>query len=82
MALDGKVIYPEDVDKEKEFNAVSNIRSSNRLFTFYKKGIRNGETIELKHDDSYKAVVCGERSVEYGGDVYFLSNLILISLKF
>jgi len=39
LSFEGKVIYPKDVNKEKEFEEVSKAREQGARFSFYKKGI-------------------------------------------
>lgn len=75
LSFDGKVIYPENVDKEKEFDKVSEIRNESRLFSFYKKGLENGDEVVFIKDRNITAKVCGEREVEYNGQVWKLSPL-------
>lgn len=75
LSFDGKVIYPEKVDKEKEFDKVTTTRKQSALFSFYKKGLSDGDEISFISDNSIKAVVCGEREVEYGGQTWKLSPL-------
>ncbi len=75
LSFDGKVIFPKDIDKEKEFDEVSKAREESRLFTFYRKGIKNGDEIVFKDDENIIAKVVGEREVEYGGQVWKLTPL-------
>jgi len=75
LSFDGKVIYPENVNKEKVFDEVSKVRKQSRLFSFYKKGLKNGDEIIFKDDEKIKVKVVGEREVEYGGQIWKLSPL-------
>ncbi|MFA6171691.1 MAG: GIY-YIG nuclease family protein [Patescibacteria group bacterium] len=75
LSFKGKIIYPENVDQEKEFDEVSKVREESRLFTFYRKGIKNGEIVVFKDDENISAKVVGEREVEYEGQVWKLSPL-------
>ncbi len=75
LSFDGKVIYPKDVNKEKEFDEVSKAREQGARFSFYKKGIKDGEEIVFIADKEITAKVVGEREVEYGGQVWKLSPL-------
>lgn len=75
LSFEGKVIYPKNVDKEKEFDEVSESRKQSELFSFYKKGLKNGDIITFIDDKSITAKVCGEREVEFGGQKYKLSPL-------
>lgn len=75
LSLDGTVIYPEKINKEKEFDEVSTARKQGALFSFYRKGIKNGDEISFISDDKVVAKVVGERDVEYGGQSWKLSPL-------
>lgn len=75
LSFDGKVIYPKDVDKEKEFDEVSKTREQGARFSFYKKGVKDGEEIVFIADKEITAKVVGEREVEYGGQIWKLSPL-------
>ena len=75
LSFDGKVIYPKDVNKEKEFDEVSKAREQGVRFSFYKKGIKNGEEIVFIADKEITAKVVGEREVEYGEQIWKLAPL-------
>ncbi len=75
LSFEGKVIYPKDVNKEKEFDEVSKAREQGVRFSFYKKGIKNGEEIVFIADKEITAKVVGEREVEYGEQTWRLSPL-------
>ena len=75
LSFEGKVIYPKDVNKEKEFDEVSKAREQGVRFSFYKKGIKNGEEIVFIADKEITAKVVGEREVEYGEQIWKLSPL-------
>ncbi|MDD3190394.1 MAG: GIY-YIG nuclease family protein [Candidatus Pacebacteria bacterium] len=75
LSFDGKVIYPKDVNKEKEFDEVSKAREQGARFSFYKKGIKDGEEIVFRDDKEITARVVGEREVEYGEQIWKLSPL-------
>jgi hypothetical protein len=77
LSFEGKVIYPKDIDKEKEFDELAKSREQSAKFSFYKKGIQNGEEIVFITDKDITAKVVGERDVEYGGQIYKLSPLTL-----
>jgi hypothetical protein len=77
LSFEGKVIYPKDIDKEKEFDEVAKSREQSAKFSFYRKGIQNGEEIVFIADKDITAKVVGERDVEYGGQVFKLSPLTL-----
>ncbi|CAB1276132.1 GIY-YIG nuclease family protein [Candidatus Nitrosacidococcus tergens] len=84
LSFDGKVIYPEKINKEKEFEEIAITRNSEEtattrkqgaLFSFYKKGLKDGEQIRFAADNAIIATVAGEREVEYGGQTWKLSPL-------
>lgn len=75
LSFKGKIVYPEDIDQEKEFDKVSKVRKQSALFSFYKKGLKNGDEVVFRDDENVVAIVCGEREVKYEGQVWKLSPL-------
>ncbi len=75
LSFDGNVIYPDKVDKEKEFDVVTVARKQSALFSFYRKGLQVGEEIRFIPDNTIIATVVGEREVEYGDQNWKLSPL-------
>ena len=75
LSFEGTVIYPEKINKEKEFDEVSTARKQGALFSFYKKGLKVGDVINFISDDTITATVSGEREVDYGGQTWKLSPL-------
>lgn len=75
LSFDGKVIFPEKIHKEKEFDVVATIRKQGALFSFYQKGLKDGDQIVFIADDTLTAKVVGEREVEFGDQVWKLSPL-------
>ena len=75
LAFDGKVVYPKHIDKEREFDEVTQSRKQGALFSFYRKGLKNGDVITFAQDKTISATVVGEREVEYDGEIYKLSPL-------
>jgi hypothetical protein len=75
LCFEGRVIYPKNVNQEKEFEEISKTRKQGELFSFYKKGLKNGDKISFIKDKNIVATVCGEREVEYNGQVWKLSPL-------
>jgi len=75
LSFDGKIIFPSNINKEKEFDKVSEIRNQSSLFSFYKKGLKNGDEILFIKDKNIVAKICGEREVEYREQVWKLSPL-------
>lgn len=75
LSFEGKVIYPENINQAKEFDEVSKIRKQGKLFSFYKKGLKNGDEVVFIKDKNVVATVRGEREVEYQGQTWKLSPL-------
>jgi len=75
LSFDGRVIYPELVNKEKEFDVVATTRKQSALFSFYRKGLKDGDEIKFISDNTIVATVAGEREVEFGGQIWKLSPL-------
>lgn len=75
LSFDGELIYPEGVDKEATLDKVARSRAQGALFSFYRKGIKDGEDISFVLDPEISAIVCGEREVAYGGQTWKLSPL-------
>lgn len=75
ISFEGRVIYPEKVNKEREFDKITQTRKQGALFSFYRIGLKNGDMIELISDKSIVARVSGDREVEYGGQNWKLSPL-------
>lgn len=75
LSFDGTVIYPAKTNKEREFDEIATVRRQGALFSFYKKGLKNGDTISFIADEDITATVTGEREVEYGGQTWKLSPL-------
>ena len=75
LSFDGKIVYPEKVNKEKEFDEVTRIRKQGEKFSFYRKGLKDGDMIVFSADKNITAKVVGEREVEYEGQAWKLSPL-------
>lgn len=75
LSFDGNIIFPKDINKEKQFDEVSKAREQGVLFSFYRKGIKKGEEVFFVADKDITAKVIGEREVEYGGQIWKLSPL-------
>jgi len=75
LSFEGRVIFPKVVDKDKEFDEVSKAREQGARFSFYKKGIKDGEEIVFISDKEITAKIIGEREVEYGEQIWKLSPL-------
>ena len=75
LSFEGNVVYPKDVKQDAEFDEVTKARRQGQLFSFYKKGLKNGDEIIFIDDKDIVVKVVGEREVEYGGQVWKLSPL-------
>ncbi|MBR6505917.1 GIY-YIG nuclease family protein [Candidatus Saccharibacteria bacterium] len=75
LSFSGKVVFPDNIDQEKQFDEVTKIRKQGALFNFYRKGLKNGDEIAFIDDPTIIATVCGERDVLYGGQTWKLSPL-------
>ena len=75
LAFEWEIIYPKSVDKEKEFDELSEVRKENNRFSFYKKWLKNGDEINFISDKSIVVKIVGETEVEYGGQNIKLSPL-------
>lgn len=75
LSFEGKIIFPKEMRREEEFAEVSEARTRNARFSFYRKGLKNGDEVVFIDDKDIVAKVIGEREVEYGGQVWKLSPL-------
>ncbi len=75
LSFEGKVTFPKEVDKDKDFEEVAKNRRQGALFSFYKKSIKDGDEIVFIADKEIVAKVVGEREVEYGGQIWKLAPL-------
>jgi len=75
LSFDGNVIYPEKINKEKEFDEIAIVRKQGTLFNFYKKGLKNWDKIKFVDNENIVATIIGEPEVEYGGQIWKLSPL-------
>jgi hypothetical protein len=75
LSFEGTVVFPKEVDKDKDFEEVAKNRKQGAQFSFYKKGIKDGEEIVFIVDTDITAKVVGEREVEYGGQIWKLAPL-------
>lgn len=75
LSFEGIVVFPKDVNKGREFDQVAKAREQGARFSFYRKGIKDGEEILFITDKEIIAKVVGEREVEYGEQMWKLSPL-------
>ncbi len=75
LSFEGRIIYPKATNKEKEFDEISKVRKQGALFSFYNKGLKDGDRISLVSDKAITATIVGEREVDYGGQTWKLSPL-------
>ncbi len=76
LSFDGRVVYPRQEKKQNLFMTIAKVRKQSELFSFYKKGLKNGDKIVFIKDKKVIAKVVDEREVEYCGQVYKLSPLV------
>ena len=76
LAFEGRVVYPASVNREKEFENVVKSRKQGQLFSFYRKGIKDGAKIVFIQDKNIVATVVGERAVKYNDKIMKLSPLV------
>lgn len=75
LSFDGTVIYPEKISKAKEFDEITTARKQGARFSFYAKGLKDGDQISFISDTAIVATVAGEREVDYGDQLWKLSPL-------
>lgn len=75
LAFDGKLIFPDNTNKEQRFDAIEKARTESNRFNFYYKGLKDGDIITFRFDDTITATIAGEREVNYLGYDYKLSPL-------
>lgn len=75
LSFEGTVLFPRDINREREFEEVSKARTQGARFSFYKKGMKDGEEIVFIADKDIRAIVVGEREVEYGEQTWKLAPL-------
>jgi hypothetical protein len=75
LSFEGDVVYPKDIKRETEFDEVTRARTQGARFSFYRKGLKNGDEIVFIDDKDITAKVVGEREVEYDEQVWKLSPL-------
>ena len=75
LSFEGTIIYPKDINKDREFDKISKAREQGAKFSFYKKGLKDGDEIVFINDKEITAKIIGEREVEYGKQIWKLSPL-------
>jgi T5orf172 domain len=75
LSFDGRVVYPEEINKMEVFEEISESQRQGNKFSFYKKGLKDGDIITFTEDKDIIAKVCGEREVEYESQRIKLSPL-------
>jgi hypothetical protein len=66
-------LHGDNVEVKTEKNSIK--RKSSQLFSFYSKGIEEGEIIKFVDDESIIAIVAGPRQVLFEGSLWYLSPL-------
>lgn len=75
LSFEGKVTFPKDTNKEKDFDELAEVRKQSARFSFYRKGLKDGEEVVFVDDKDIVAKIVGEREVEYADQVWKLSPL-------
>ncbi|PIV86511.1 MAG: hypothetical protein COW50_00985 [Candidatus Moranbacteria bacterium CG17_big_fil_post_rev_8_21_14_2_50_41_107] len=75
LSFEGEIIYPKETNKEKDFEEVAKARTQSLRFSFYRKGLKDGDEVVFIDDNDVTAKVVGEREVEYAGQTWKLSPL-------
>ncbi len=75
LSFEGKLVFPKEVNKERDFEEVTNARAQSQRFSFYRKGLKDGDEVVFVADKEITVKVVGEREVEYAGQVWKLSPL-------
>ncbi len=78
LSFEGKVIFPAELnnkEKEEVFEVSVKLRTQGEKFSFYKKGLKDGDIIRFCKDSSKVATVVSERDVEFDGQIWKLSPL-------
>ena len=70
------MVFPEQKNKEAEFDKITKAKNINQKFSFYRKGLKNGDEVVFLKDKTIVAKIVGEREVEYGGQRGFLPPLV------
>lgn len=76
LSFEGQVIFPKDSNKEKDFDELAKVRMQSARFSFYRKGLREGDEVVFADDKDVVAKIVGEREVEYADQVWKLSPLV------
>lgn len=75
LSFEGEIVYPTQTNKGVDFSEIAKARQSDHRFSFYKKGLHDGDEITFIKDETIVARVAGERKVAYNGQIWFLSPL-------
>ena len=78
MSFDGVVIHPKLQDKRKEIEELTKVTGQNNRFSFYKKGLKDGDVVVFHANKNITATVAGERDVTYLDQTYKISRLAYI----
>ena len=72
---EGKVVVASDMNED------NGKRKWGGLFSFYGKGLKDGDVIRFIYDDNITAIVSGERNVEFENKSWKLSPLVFELFK-
>lgn len=75
LSFEGNVTFPKDTNKEKDFDEIAEVRKQSARFSFYCKGLKDGEEVVFVDDKNIVAKIVGEREVVYSDQRWKLSPL-------
>ena len=75
LSFEGTLLFPEKSSKVEEFEEVAKVRKQNNRFSFYNKGLSDGDEVTFIKYPEYKATVYSATEVNYNGEVWKLSPL-------
>ncbi len=77
LAFDGRVIFPENLNKEEAFDETVKVREAEGKNKILRSelGIKNGDTLVFKDDSQITCKNINDSEVEYEGEIHSLSGL-------
>jgi len=74
LSFDGEVVFPKEVDKEKEFKKTTQKRIRKESYTFEKYGPKVGSELYFKNKPKEKALVLENNKILWNGEEISLSE--------
>lgn len=83
LSFDGNIIYPKNIDKEKEFDEITEIRESEMKSKLLRSelGIKNGDILVFKDNENITCENLDDKYVKFEGEMYSLSGLTYEIMK-